>query len=127
MAAAPWPESISPPVHRADLTLPQSWNIRRVTEDHRLPDSIAEAHRSVSAVSAQIRRDASGVPTGEPEIPRPTPDPAPGIDRMIVRGAIHPAIGVARIGDSATEYYIGLEVTDPAPAPAGFIAIRPAL
>lgn len=38
----------------------------------------------------------------------------------IVRAAIHPAIGVARIGDAATAYYIGPEVTTPQPEEPGF-------
>ena len=33
--------------------------------------------------------------------------------------AIHPAINIARIGDSATEYFIGPEVTEPAPEKPG--------
>lgn len=41
-------------------------------------------------------------------------------DNAIVRAAIHPAIGIARIGDSPGEYYIGPEVTAPAPKPTGF-------
>ncbi|MFD0894496.1 LodA/GoxA family CTQ-dependent oxidase [Luteolibacter ambystomatis] len=36
-------------------------------------------------------------------------------DSVIVRAAIHPAIGVARVGDAETAYYIGPEVTDPLP------------
>ncbi|AUG80901.1 hypothetical protein CFP65_6236 [Kitasatospora sp. MMS16-BH015] len=38
----------------------------------------------------------------------------------IVRAAVHPAIGVARIGNSPTEYYLAPEVPDPAPEPPGF-------
>jgi hypothetical protein len=37
----------------------------------------------------------------------------------IVSARIHPAIGVARIGDSAEEYFIGPEVVDPPPAAVG--------
>lgn len=135
MAMVPWPESISPPVHLADLILPQqditargqpaygenlSWNIWRVTEDHRPQGSIAEARRVVYAASAQMRRDANGVPTGEPAVPKPAEAPGPCVDSVIVRAAIHPAIGIARIGDSATEYYVGPQVTDPPKAPPGF-------
>lgn len=39
--------------------------------------------------------------------------------RRIVRAAIHPAIGVARVGNSADEFFFGPEVIDPPPAPAG--------
>ena len=45
------------------------------------------------------------------------PNPVPG---KIVRAAIHPAIGIARVGNSPEEFYIGPEVADPAPKPPGF-------
>lgn len=38
----------------------------------------------------------------------------------IVRAAIYPAIGVARVGNSAEEFFIGPEVTTPEKRPAGF-------
>jgi hypothetical protein len=38
----------------------------------------------------------------------------------IVRAAIHPAIGIARVGNSKEEYYIGPEVAEPASKPPGF-------
>ena len=41
-------------------------------------------------------------------------------DSTIVRAAIHPGIGIARIGNSTTEYYIGPEVTAPQPQNAGY-------
>ena len=41
-------------------------------------------------------------------------------DSVIVRAAIHPGIGVARIGNSKTEYYIGPEVTAPQPQNPGY-------
>lgn len=34
-------------------------------------------------------------------------------DTVIVRAAIHPGIGIARIGDSKSEFFIGPEVADP--------------
>jgi hypothetical protein len=37
----------------------------------------------------------------------------------IVRAAIHPAIGIARVGDSDTDYFIGPEVIDYHPVPEG--------
>ena len=37
----------------------------------------------------------------------------------VVRAAIHPAIGVARVGNSWTEYFIGPEVIAPRPEPPG--------
>jgi len=36
------------------------------------------------------------------------------MDTKITRAGIHPAINIARIGDSATEYFIGPEVREPA-------------
>ncbi len=38
----------------------------------------------------------------------------------IVRAAIHPAIGIARVGNSPEEFYIGPEVTAPTTRPSGF-------
>jgi hypothetical protein len=134
-ATVRWEESASPPVHLADLVLPQqeiaargqgvygenlSWNIWRVTEEHKPEGSIAEARRSVYSASAQLRRNVNGVPTGEPTEPKPALEPAPCVDAGIVRAAIHPAIGIARIGDSKREYYIGPEVVDPTPQLHGF-------
>lgn len=129
-ATVRWDEAVSPPVHVADLILPQqdidargqarygenlSWNIWRVTEDHRPVGSIAEVRRVVYAASAEQRRNVNGVPDGEPAAPQPALDVAPGVDRRIVRAAIHPAIGIARIGDSDDQFFIGPEVTDPTP------------
>src|SRR5258708_1369953 len=37
----------------------------------------------------------------------------------IVSARIHPAIGIARIGNSPTEYFIGPEVPNPVPPPPG--------
>jgi hypothetical protein len=38
----------------------------------------------------------------------------------IVRAAIHPSIGVARIGNSPDGYFLAPEVADPPPQPPGF-------
>jgi hypothetical protein len=48
------------------------------------------------------------------EVPHPT------IATTIVRAAIHPAIGVARVGNSRFEYFIGPEVVAPDPEKPGF-------
>ena len=45
-------------------------------------------------------------------------DHAP-LDATIVKAAIYPSIGVARVGNSATDWYLGPEVPDPLPLPAG--------
>jgi L-Lysine epsilon oxidase N-terminal/L-lysine epsilon oxidase C-terminal domain len=41
-------------------------------------------------------------------------------ESTIVRAAIHPGIGIARIGNSKTEYFIGPEVPEPPRQPAEF-------
>ncbi|SFV14967.1 hypothetical protein SAMN02799631_05991 [Methylobacterium sp. 174MFSha1.1] len=38
----------------------------------------------------------------------------------IVKAAIYPSIGIARVGNSETEWYLGPEVPDPLPWPPGF-------
>ena len=85
-ATVGWSEDESPFVPVADIDLPQqdtgtrgqaaygenlAWNIWRVTEDHRPHGSIAEARRAVYSASADTRRDANGIPNGEPFTVRP--------------------------------------------------------
>jgi hypothetical protein len=41
-------------------------------------------------------------------------------ERGIVKAAIHPSIGIARIGNSEDEFFIGPEVTEPLPEAPGF-------
>lgn len=53
-----------------------------------------------------------------PALPSAKAGPAPSA--RIVRAAIHPAIGIARVGNSPEEFYIGPEVPDPLPRPPGF-------
>ena len=133
-ATVDWSEAESPPVWIAELILPQqdvtvrgqanygenlSYNVWRVTEPHTPQGSLAEARRDVYAASAKLRRDVNGIPAGEPEYPKPVIQPAPPIDSVIVRAAIHPAIGIARVGDSVDGYYIGPEVTNPTSLPPG--------
>ena len=88
-ATVAWPEDESPFVHVADVELPQqdvgargqpaygenlSWNIWRVTADHAPQGSIAEARRVVYYAAAETRRNANGVPDGEPDHARPSAD-----------------------------------------------------
>jgi L-Lysine epsilon oxidase N-terminal/L-lysine epsilon oxidase C-terminal domain len=40
-------------------------------------------------------------------------------DTQIVRAMIHPGIGIARVGNSPDEFFIGPQVIDPAPLPPG--------
>ncbi|MBO9479981.1 LodA/GoxA family CTQ-dependent oxidase [Salinisphaera sp. G21_0] len=134
-AMVEWPESESPFIPIAEVRFPKqdinargqaeygenlSFNIWRVTEEHRPQGSIAEARRDVYAASAQQRRNANGVPDGEPVSSRPDQVIPPCKDDVIVRAAIHPGIGVARVGNAETAYFIGPEVTEPAPEANGF-------
>lgn len=133
-ATVPWSEQASPPQHVATLILPHqdttnrgqadygeelAFNVWQVPAEHQPVGSIAEVRRVVYQTSADLRRNVNGQPLGEPRLPRPTDTYPPGRDTRIVRAAIHPGIGVARIGDSPHEFFIGPEVTDPPPTPAG--------
>jgi hypothetical protein len=60
------------------------------------------------------------VPDGEPAEPRPLIAPPAAVDRKIVRAAIHPAIGVARIGNSKDGFFVGPETVTPAGEEVGF-------
>ncbi|HEU4883778.1 MAG TPA: LodA/GoxA family CTQ-dependent oxidase [Longimicrobium sp.] len=51
----------------------------------------------------------------------PNAHPSGAGDAAIVRAAIHPAIGVARMGNSQADFYVGPEVTEPLPQPPGFM------
>lgn len=126
-ATVAWSEELSPPIHFADLALFEqdigargqaeygenlAMNIWRVTKDHEPVGSLADARRAVYAASAKQRRNVNGIPIGEPDEPRPILTPPPAVDSVIARAAIHPAIGIARIGDSKTDYFIGPELVD---------------
>ncbi|MGR0304390.1 LodA/GoxA family CTQ-dependent oxidase [Acinetobacter beijerinckii] len=126
-ATVVWSEYLSPPIHVADIVIPiqdisargqaeygenLAMNIWRVTQEHAPVGSIAEARKVVYAASAELPRNVNGVPLSEPDVPRPLISPAAVIDTHIVRAAIHPAIGIARVGDSETEFFIGPEIVD---------------
>ncbi len=136
-ATVRWSEEASPPIHVATLILPAqdlaargqaaygenlSFNPWHAIAAHEPAGSIAAARKVVYRASAENRGDVNGVPRGEPEEPRPPSfhgEPYPAArDTTIVRAAIHPAIGVARVGPS-DEYYLGPEVTDSPPARPG--------
>lgn len=139
-ATVRWSEEASPPVHVATLVLPAqdlgvrgqstygenlAFNSWHTLPEHEPVGSIAEARKVVYRASARVRRDVNGVPVAEPVEPRPgewkagEPYPA-GKDTTIVRAAIHPAIGVARVGNSRTDWFVGPEVVRPAPREPGF-------
>lgn len=129
-ATVPWNETASEPIHVATLTFHAqditargqsnygeslSFNPWRTLLVHEPVGSIAEARKVAYHASATLRRNVNGEPIGEPTELRPaTPWPT-GKDTTIVRAAIHPAIGIARIGNSTEEFgwYIGPEVTQP--------------
>jgi len=140
-ATVPWSEIESPPIHVATLILPQqditargqsdygetlAFNPWRALVAHQPVGTIADARKVVYQASADLRRNVNGEPIGEPQIVRPdtvwppAPQPSPNphglpVDTTIVKAAIHPGIGIARMGDSVDGYYIGPEVTNPTP------------
>jgi hypothetical protein len=138
-ATVRWSEVLSPPVHVATLVLPRqdlgtrgqdaygenlAFNPWHVLPAHEPVGSIAEARKVAYRASARARRDVNGVPLAEPVQPRPAEfrpgEPYPAAkDTTVVRAEIHPAIGIARMGNSE-EYFVGPEVVEPEPRPHGF-------
>ena len=134
-ATVRWDEAESPPVHVADLVLPRqdvnalgqasygenlAYNPWHSLPEHSPQGSISEARRVVYAASAEQRHDANGVPAREPGEARPAVALSEDTDTAIVRAAIYPPIGVARVGNSPDEFFLGPEVADPRPEPPGF-------
>lgn len=116
-----------------------SFNIWRVPPEQRPTGSLAEARKVVYATGARVRHEANGQPLQDPPQPRPATLPVPdaggtaasrseangeltqeGADDCIVQAVIYPAIGVARVGSSPDEWFIGPEVPEPAAAAPGF-------
>lgn len=133
-ATVRWSEQASPPVPVATLTFPRqdidargqaaygenlAFNPWHALAEHEPVGSISRTRRTVYRAAADLRRNTNGVPAGEPALPRPAGSPAAAIDTTIVRAAIHPAIGIARIGDSQSDFVLAPEVTDPDPGPPG--------
>lgn len=134
-ATVRWEEAMSAPVRVATLTLPQQdIDVRgqaaygenlSITPWHALAEhapvgSLAEARKVVYQAAAELRRDTNGIPVGEPDAPRPLGSDSTPRDQKIIRAAIHPAIGIARVGNSQEEYFIGPEVVDPPTEQPGF-------
>ncbi|MDH4078978.1 MAG: LodA/GoxA family CTQ-dependent oxidase [Nitrospira sp.] len=108
-----------------------AFNIGRVPKGNEPVGSIAEARMSIYQTSANYRRETNGQPTpepsepGQPEIQNPQcPFPHhPAQEQpkaltkeqieQITHVRIHPGIGVARLGNSTSEYAIGPEVLHP--------------
>ena len=55
----------------------------------------------------------------EPGETRPAEGTGLPADDRVVKAAIHPSVGVARVGDSWDGWFLGPEVPDPLPAPPG--------
>lgn len=140
-ATVRWEESLSAPVRVARLTLHQqdvrargqdaygenlAYNPWHCLAEHRPVGSVADARKVVYRASAARRRDANGVPVAEPGPARPPSTEPHGRDTRIVRAAIHPAIGVARVGDSADEFFLAPEVDAPPRSPPARTRTRPA-
>ena len=133
-ATVRWEEAQSAPVRVARLTLHQqditargqeaygdnlAYNPWHSLPEHRPIGSVAEARGIVYRLSAARRRDANGIPATEPGPARPPSVEPHGRDTRVVRAAIHPAIGVARVGDSADQFFFAPEVDDPPPLTTG--------
>jgi hypothetical protein len=129
-----WKETASPPVHLATLTIPRqdvdangqaqygenlAFNPWHALEAHAPQGSVAAARRVVYQAAADLRRERNDVPREEPTEPRPVEVDPDGRDRRVVRAAIHPAIGIARVGNSQDHFYLGPETDRPAPIAAG--------
>jgi hypothetical protein len=133
-ATVPWNERDSVPVHIATLILPVqdaeargqasygenlAMNPWHALAEHEPQGSLSAARKAVYLASAEQRRNANGIPTREPGPPRP-PSTDPLVDTTIVKASIHPAIGIARVGDSEQEFFIGPEVSNFGIEPHGF-------
>lgn len=129
-----WEESASPPIHVATLTIPRqdvdadgqalfgenlAFNPWHALAEHAPEGSISAARRVVYQAAADLRRERNDVPTQEPTEPRPVEVDPEGRDLRIVRAAIHPAIGIARVGDSEEHFVIGPETDRPPPIAPG--------
>jgi hypothetical protein len=134
-ATVRWEESQSQPVHIATLVLPQqdiealgqapygenlAFNPWHSLAEHTPQGSISDARKVVYHASATERRDVNGVPTREPGEPRPAEALPPVKDDCIVKAAIYPGIGVARLGNSQDAFFLAPEVADPLPEDPGF-------
>ena len=133
-ATVRWEESQSKPIHVATLILPRqdvghagqenygenlSFNPWHCLQEHEPQGSLSAARKIVYEASAENRHNINGVPHREPGEARPAATPAVK-DTRIVRAAIHPSIGVARVGDSHDEFFLGPEVNRPLAQDPGF-------
>ncbi len=114
-----------------------SFNVGRVPLENAPVGSVAEARMSVYQTSANYRREKNEQSLkepsspGKPKIKNPVcpfpghkaPDKPKALSQtqieQITHVRIHPGIGVARVGNSTSDYYIGPEMTNPAPTKFG--------
>lgn len=126
-----WDTDKSPYISIAKLHLPQqdicaigqqefgrnlAFNIWRTLPEHEPLGSIARARKSVYEASAEARHQANGQPLQEPL--KRSPQFSGNTDEdsdCVVKAGIYPPIGVMRVGNSETEYYIGPLVDNPEP------------
>ena len=93
-----------------------SFNIWRTLAVHEPLGSIAAVRKRVYEASAEARQQANGRSMQEPEGLNPPFNDDEGDDsHCIVYAGIYPPIGVMRVGNSAHEYFIGPEVSEPVP------------
>ena len=133
-ATVRWSETDSVPIHVATLTIPAqditargqaeygdnlAINPWRVIAEHAPQGSVAAARKVVYAAAADLRHAVNGVPDGEPVQPRPTAAFPPARDTEIISARIHPAIGIARVGNAQTAFFVGPETISPASAGPG--------
>ena len=134
-ATVRWSETESRPLHVATLVLPRqdvealgqssygenlAFNPWHCLSEHAPQGSISEARKVVYEASSEERRNVNGVTVREPGKPKPDVVLNDLGDSCIVRAAIHPSIGIARVGNSEHEYFVGPEVVEPQPKPLGF-------
>lgn len=131
-----WREDESPFVHAATLVLPRQdvsargqaeygqrlafniWRTPRANAPAK-ESSIAAVRKAVYAAGAAARHFANGESDQDSAEPRPTTAPAGHPDDCIVKAVIYPSIGVARVGNSPEEYFVGPEVPEPPAKPPG--------
>ena len=133
-ATVEWPEEASPWAPLATLILLRQdvatpgqadygqaldFNIFRVPPENApvAESSTAAVRTAVYAASAAVRHDANGRPHADPADPRLAEPAPPPRDDRIVKAAIYPSIGIARVGNSADGWFVGPEVRDPEPMP----------
>jgi hypothetical protein len=132
-ATVRWDEKLSKPIEVATLIINKqdittvgqdefgenlSFNPWHCLEEHKPLGSISEARKVVYKASADNRRIYNGIPINEPTVLPIREDLT--LDKQIVSAAIHPSIGVARVGNSENEYFIGPETLDLLPQKTGF-------